>query len=74
MKKYKKIWIPLLISGLVVLYYGIIISILLVVDVPIFLSAIIIPISIIFTIMMIYQCIQRIKEIKGGEYDDLSQY
>jgi hypothetical protein len=26
------------------------------------------------SVVMIYVCVQRIKEIKGGEEDDLSQY
>jgi hypothetical protein len=26
------------------------------------------------SVVMIYVCIQRIKEIKGGEEDDLGQY
>jgi hypothetical protein len=69
----KKMVAPVLITILIVLYYvayfGVIIS---------YLEGIlrillgIIPIAL--AVVMIYVCIQRIKEIKGGEEDDLSQY
>jgi hypothetical protein len=64
---------PILITILIVLYYvlyfGLIIS---------YLEGIlrillgIIPLA--FSVVMIYVCVQRIKEIKGEEDDDLSQY
>jgi hypothetical protein len=69
----KKMVAPILITILVVLYYvlyfGFIISYLdgilkfLLGIIPLVLSAV-----------MIYVCVQRINEIKGGEEDDLSQY
>ena len=31
-------------------------------------------VPIIFVVLFIYVCIERIKEIQGGEEDDLSQY
>jgi hypothetical protein len=69
----KKMVAPILISILIVLYYvvyfGLIISYLdgiwkiLLGIIPLALSGV-----------MIYVCIQRINEIKGGEEDDLSKY
>jgi hypothetical protein len=69
----KKMVAPILITILIVLYYllyfGFIISYLegilkiLLGIIPLALSGV-----------MIYVCVQRIKEIKGGEEDDLSQY
>jgi hypothetical protein len=69
----KKMVAPVLITILIVLYYvlyfGFIIS---------YLEGIlrilfgIIPLAL--SVVMIYVCVQRIKEIKGGEEDDLSQY
>jgi hypothetical protein len=69
----KKMVAPVLISILIVLYYvvyfGFIISYLdgiwkiLLGIIPLALSGV-----------MIYVCIQRINEIKGGEEDDLSKY
>jgi hypothetical protein len=69
----KKMVAPILITIFIVLYYalyfGFIIS---------YLEGIlrilfgIIPLAL--SVVMIYVCVQRIKEIKGGEEDDLSQY
>ncbi len=69
----KKMVAPIVITVLAVLYYivyfGFIISLIdgifriLLGIIPVVLSA-----------AMIYVCVERIKEIKGGEEDDLSQY
>ena len=69
----KKMIAPIVITILVVLYYityfAFIISLvdgifrILLGIIPVVLSA-----------AMIYVCVERIKEIKGGEEDDLSQY
>lgn len=69
----KKIITPIIITILMIIYYityfGLLISVL---------NGIwkyffgIIPF--IFSIVMIKVCIERIKEIKGGEEDDLSKY
>jgi hypothetical protein len=74
MKEHKKKMVaPILITILMVLYYvlyfGFIISYL---DGLLRILLGIIPLAL--SVVMIYVCVQRIKEIKGGEEDDLSQY
>ena len=75
MRKYnkKEFVAPIVITVLMVLYYiayfGLIISLL---DGIFKLFFGIIPL--IFAIIMIAVCIERIKEIKGGKNDDISQY
>ena len=69
----KKMIAPIVVSVLTILYYivyfGFVISLL---D-GVFKYALgIIPI--IFSIIMVKVCIERIQEIKGGEEDDLSKY
>ena len=74
MKNHKKKMIaPIIITILFILYYlvyfGLIISLIhqigaiLLGVIPLILGAV-----------MIYVCVQRIKEIRGGEEDDLSKY
>jgi lipopolysaccharide export LptBFGC system permease protein LptF len=69
----KKMVAPILITIFVVLYYvlyfGFIVSFL---DGILQLLLGIIPLAL--SVVMIYVCIQRVKEIKGGEEDDLGQY
>lgn len=69
----KKMMAPIVITILVVLYYllyfGLIIS--LIHGIGAILLGVI---PLVFGAVMIYVCIQRIKEIRGGEEDDLSQY
>ena len=75
MRKYnkKEFVAPIIITVLMILYYiayfGLIISIL---DGIFKLFFGIIPL--IFAIIMIAVCIERIKEIKGGKNDDISKY
>ena len=69
----KKMIAPIVVSVLTILYYivyfGFVISLL---D-GVFKYALgIIPI--VFSILMVKVCIERIQEIKGGEEDDLSKY
>ena len=69
----KKMMAPIVVSVLMILYYvvyfGFLISLLDGVFKYVFG---IMPI--IFSIVMIKVCIERIKEIKGGEEDDISKY
>jgi lipopolysaccharide export LptBFGC system permease protein LptF len=69
----KKMVAPILITIFVVLYYvlyfGFIVSFL---DGILQLLLGIIPLAL--SVVMTYVCIQRVKEIKGGEEDDLGQY
>lgn len=70
----KKMTAPIIITILCVLYYVFYFTII-IIALPggiwkLFLG--IIPV--VMAVIMIYVCIQRIKEIKGGEEDDLSKY
>ena len=69
----KKKLAPIIITVLIVLYYGVYFGIIVSLVPGIFK----IPLGIIplfLGIAMIYVCVQRIKEINGGEEDDLSKY
>ena len=69
----KKKLAPIIITVLIVLYYGVYFGIIVSLVPGIFK----IPLGIIplfLGITMIYVCVQRIKEINGGEEDDLSKY
>lgn len=71
--KTKKMIAPIVVTILVILYYcvyfGIIIHFIGT------LSAVLLGvIPLILSGAMLYVCIERIREIKGGEEDDLSQY
>lgn len=72
-KHMKKMIAPIVITVLLVLYFIFYFAIVTVLPIGIwkfFLG--IIPI--ILAVIMIYVCVQRIKEIKDGEEDDLSKY
>jgi hypothetical protein len=72
-KNQKKMVAPIIITILAVIYYflyfGILMSLM---DGYLKLLLGIIPLAL--AAVMIYVCIQRINEIKGGEEDDLSKY
>ena len=74
MKKHnKKLIAPIIVSAIMVLYYVVYFGILMAVLDGIwkwFLG--IIPLA--FSAVMLKVCIERIKEIKKGEEDDLSKY
>ena len=70
-----KKWIaPIVVTGLVLLYCGLYFGFLMWLLPWIFarIALGIVPLAIAG--VMIYVCIQRIKEIRSGEEDDLSQY
>ncbi|MBO4846324.1 MAG: hypothetical protein J5525_08450 [Lachnospiraceae bacterium] len=69
----KKMIAPIVVTILVILYYILYFG-LLIYAVPGIFKVIIGIIPLIFAGLMIYVCIQRINEIKGGEEDDLSKY
>jgi uncharacterized membrane protein len=69
----KKMIAPIIVTVLVILYYVLYFGILIYV-VPGVFKIIIGIIPLIFTGLMIYVCVERIKEINGGEEDDLSKY
>ena len=69
----KKMIAPIVVSVLIILYYIIYFGFLISLLGGVFKYALgIIPI--LFPIVMVKVCIERIKEIKGGEEDDISKY
>ena len=69
----KKIRAPIIVSILMILYYVVYFGVLISLLDGVFKYAFgIIPI--IFSVVMIKVCIERINEIKGGEEDDISKY
>lgn len=69
----KKMTAPIVVTVLIICYYGIYFGILITLFDGIWKYVIgIIPI--IFSIVMLKVCIERIKEIQEGEEDDLSKY
>ena len=71
--KQKKMIAPIIVTIIMVLYYVVYFGFLMTLLEGIwkYLFGII---PFVFSIMMIYVCIERIKEIKEGEEDDLSKY
>lgn len=65
---------PIFIVALIMLYYVIIGIILILFEVPSLIKLIALSISIIVSIILVFVLVERIKEIKGGEEDDLSKY
>ncbi len=69
----KKMVSPIVVTVLMIIYYVVYFGFLITVVDGIFKILLgIIPLA--FAGVMIYVCIERIKEIKGGEEDDLSKY
>lgn len=69
----KKKIAPIVITILIVLYYTLYFT-LIIFAVPGILKIIFGIIPLLFAGLMIYVCVQRMKEIDGGEEDDLSKY
>ena len=69
----KKMIAPIIVTVAVVLYYILYLGLLILI-IPGVFKAIFGIIPLIFAVLMIYVCVQRIREIKGGEEDDLSKY
>ena len=73
MKKSKKMIAPILISVIIILYYVLYFGILIALLGGIWKYVFgIVPL--LFGCVMIKVCVERIKEIKEGEEDDLSKY
>ena len=72
-KNYKKLIAPIVISILLIIYFivyfGFLITLL-----DGYLKYIFGVVPIIFAVITVYVCIERIKEIRSGEEDDLSKY
>ena len=69
----KKMAAPIVVTVLLILYYGIYFAYLLtmVEGVAAFLLGLV---PLVFSAVLVYVCVERIKEIKGGEEDDIGQY
>jgi len=75
MKYWKKMIAPAIIVLVTVLYYiGIVVFFMAVPGVPVGFMVLMIVVPLILSAVMIGVFISRIKEIQGGEEDDLSQY
>ena len=69
----KKKIAPIVVTVLVILYYVLYFGILMAI-VPGILKFVLGIIPMLLGCCMLYVCIQRLKEIDGGEEDDLSKY
>ncbi|MCR4749352.1 MAG: hypothetical protein K5877_06015 [Lachnospiraceae bacterium] len=69
----KKMIAPIVITVIVVLYYLLYFGVLLY-FLPLILKILFGIIPLLLGGVMIYVCVERIREIKGGEEDDLSKY
>ena len=65
---------PIIISGIVVIYYAVFFVLLITTLESTWMKLLLGIIPILLAATMIFVCVERIKEIKGGEEDDLSQY
>lgn len=75
MKHWKKMVAPIVVALVVVLYYiGVAVLFMTVSGIPAVVQALMVIIPLILAAVMIGVLISRIKEIEGGEEDDLSQY
>ncbi|GHV74659.1 hypothetical protein AGMMS49940_19610 [Spirochaetia bacterium] len=70
----KKIIAPIVVTIGIALYYTIGVIVLLHVALPKIIKVTAIIISVIVTVVFVFVLIERIKEIRSGEEDDLSQY
>lgn len=73
MRKYKKMVVPIIITVVVILYcaiyFGLLISYLDSIE-----KYLIGVIPLLFIVLMVKVCIERIDEIKKGDEDDISKY
>ena len=70
----KKMIAPVIITGIVILYYAVFFGLLIHSLENTWLKWLLGIIPILLAGTMIAVCVERIKEIKGGEEDDLGQY
>ncbi len=75
MKHFKKMIAPIIISVIIISYYiGIGVFFMKVPSVPVGFKILMIIVPLILSAVMLGVLISRIKEIQGGEEDDISQY
>ena len=71
----KKMIAPIIISSIIVLYYvGIIVLFICIPGIPLIAKMLMVLIPLLLSAVMIGVLVSRIKEIQGGEEDDLSKY
>ena len=70
----KKMIAPVTITVLLIVYYILYFAFLMFLVKILWIKLLIGIFPIVFGIAMIYVCIERIREIQGGEEDDLSKY
>ena len=70
----RKMIAPIIITGIVVIYYAVFFGLLIQSLENTWLKYLLGIVPVLLGATMIFVCIERIKEIKGGEEDDLSQY
>lgn len=69
----KKKIAPIVVTVLLLVYYGLYFG-LIIWSLPTALKIIVGVVPLLLGVTTIYVCVQRIKEIDGGEEDDLSKY
>lgn len=75
MKYWKKMIAPVIVAVITITYYvGVSIFFMAVPGIPVGFKILMIVVPLILSAVMIGVLISRIKEIQGGEEDDLSQY
>lgn len=70
----KKVIAPIIVTIILVVYFSLFILGILIVPEALWMRITGIIIALIFIGISIYNLVQRIKEIRSGEYDDLSKY
>ena len=70
----KKMIAPIIITAVFVLYFTLYFALIIFIVPSIVLKAMLGVIPALLGAAMIWVCVQRIKEIKGGEEDDLGKY
>jgi len=70
----KKIIAPVIVTVCLITYYIAVIIGLIHIDMPNFIRIAIVAASVIISVVLIFVMIQRIREIKKGEEDDLGKY
>jgi len=73
-KRLNKKATPIVVSLCLIVYYLLIIFGIVKLSIPYIIKIIIIVVSILVTLIIIKVLIERIKEINGGEEDDLGKY
>ncbi len=75
MNYWKKMIAPIVVALVITLYYiGIAVFFVKIPGIPTLIKVLMVVIPLALAVVMIGVLISRIKEIKGGEEDDLSQY